>query len=61
MSMLDKLKGLLHGHEDSAQQGAQKAGDALDAKTGNKYEREVDAAQDKMNQQLGQQPPTDPQ
>lgn len=61
MSMLDKLKGLLHGHEDTARQGVEKAGDAFDAKTGNKYEREVDTAQDKMNQRLGNQPPTDPQ
>ncbi len=53
MSMLDKLKGLLKGHEDQARQGVEKGGDAFDAKTGNKYQSQVDMAQRKMNEQLG--------
>ncbi|MEU2240396.1 antitoxin [Streptomyces sp. NPDC018338] len=58
MSMLDKLKGMLKGHEDTARQGVEKAGDAIDAKTGNKYQSQVDTAQQKINEQLGthQQP-----
>lgn len=60
MSMLDKLKGLIKGHEDTAHQGVEKAGDAFDRKTGNKYGGQVDSAQKKMDEQLGsQQPPSD--
>ncbi|MCC3774989.1 antitoxin [Streptomyces sp. UNOB3_S3] len=55
MSMLDKLKSLLQGHEDTARQGVEKAGDAFDAKTGNKYQSQVDTAQQKINEQLGTQ------
>ncbi|MCI3226938.1 antitoxin [Streptomyces sp. NP-1717] len=53
MSMLDKLKGLVKGHEDTVRKGVDKAGDAVDKKTGNKYERQVDSAQEKINEQLG--------
>ncbi|CAM5468022.1 antitoxin [Streptomyces narbonensis] len=68
MSMLDKLKGMIKGHEDTARQGVEKAGDAVDAKTGNKYQSQVDAAQRKIHEQLGtqeqqpnrQQPPPPP-
>ncbi|MFD9130325.1 antitoxin [Kitasatospora sp. NPDC059571] len=56
MSMLDKLKGMLKGHEDTARQGVEKAGDTLDAKTGNKYQSQVDTAQQKIDDQLGNQP-----
>ncbi|CAM5444522.1 antitoxin [Streptomyces abikoensis] len=55
MSMLDKLKGLLKGHEDTARQGVEKAGDAFDARTENKYQSQVDTAQQKINEQLGTQ------
>ncbi|WKK26505.1 antitoxin [Streptomyces olivoreticuli] len=61
MSMLDKLKGLLKGHEDQAQKGVEKAGDAFDAKTGNKYQSQTDTVQQKLNEQIGNQPPTDEQ
>ncbi|MFE5811764.1 antitoxin [Streptomyces sp. NBC_01232] len=60
MSMLDKLKGLIKGHEDTARQGVEKAGDAFDAKTGNKYQSQVDTAQQRINEQLGStKPPED--
>ncbi|AYV25610.1 antitoxin [Streptomyces sp. CJ_13] len=59
MSMLDKLKGLLKGHEDQVHQGTEKAGDAFDAKTGNKYQSQVDTAQQKLNEQLGSDKPKD--
>ncbi|MEU9344010.1 antitoxin [Streptomyces sp. NPDC048278] len=45
MSMLDKLKGMLKGHEDQARQGVQKGGDMIDQRTGNKYQSQVDMAQ----------------
>jgi hypothetical protein len=57
MSMLDKLKGLIKGHESTVRQGTEKAGDAFDRKTGNKYESQVDAAQKKVNEQLGTREP----
>ncbi|WP_329061334.1 antitoxin [Streptomyces sp. NBC_01429] len=53
MSMLDKLKSLLKGHESTARQGVEKAGDAFDRKTGNKYQSQVDAAQKKIDEQIG--------
>ncbi|MFF3662894.1 antitoxin [Streptomyces olivochromogenes] len=59
MSMLDKLKGLLKGHEDQARQGADKAGDAFNEKTQNKYQGQVDTAKQKLDEQLGNQPPRD--
>ncbi|MFC9647262.1 MULTISPECIES: antitoxin [unclassified Streptomyces] len=59
MSMLDKLKSLLKGHEDQAHQGVEKAGDAFDRKTGDKYRDQVDIAQRKLDEQLGTQPPRD--
>jgi hypothetical protein len=60
MSMLDKLKGMLKGHEDQAQKGVEKAGDAVDQKTQGKYSSQVDTAQEKLNDQLGNRPPSDP-
>ncbi|WP_030693732.1 antitoxin [Streptomyces globisporus] len=59
MSMLDKLKGLLQGHEDTARQGVDKAGDAFDEKTQSKYQSQVDTAQQKINEQLGSDKPQD--
>jgi MT0933-like antitoxin protein len=56
MSMLDKLKGMLKGHEDMARKGVDKAGDAVDKKTGNKHQSQVDSAQKKMDDQLGNEP-----
>jgi hypothetical protein len=53
MSMLDKLKGLVKGHEDTARKGVDKGGDAVDRKTGNKHSGQVDSAQQKMDDQLG--------
>ncbi|WBO62395.1 antitoxin [Streptomyces camelliae] len=53
MSVMDKLKQMLKGHEDQARQGVDKAGDAFDAKTQNKYSSQTDAAQKKIDEQLG--------
>ncbi|MFD9406313.1 antitoxin [Streptomyces sp. NPDC059989] len=58
MSMFDKLKDLIKGHPDQARQGVEKAGDAFDAKTQNKYQSQVDTAQQKLNEQIGDQPPS---
>ncbi|MER5638821.1 antitoxin [Kitasatospora sp. NPDC002227] len=59
MSMLDKLKEMLKGHEDTARTGVEKAGDAFDARTEGKYSSQVDTAQQKINEQLGNQAPPD--
>lgn len=59
MSMLDKLKSLIKGHEDTAHRGVGKAGDAFDQRTGNKHSGQVDSAQKKMDEQLGTEPPKD--
>ncbi|MFE2427251.1 antitoxin [Streptomyces sp. NPDC059373] len=53
MSMLDKIKDMLKGHPDQARQGVEKAGDAFDAKTQNKYSGQTDTAQQKLNDEFG--------
>ncbi|MEW2518515.1 antitoxin [Actinacidiphila alni] len=53
MSMLDKIKGMLKGHEDQARKGVDKAGDMVDQKTQGKYSGQVDQVQDKLNDQIG--------
>ncbi|MGN5634359.1 antitoxin [Streptomyces sp. AC154] len=60
MSMLDKIKDLMKGHPDQARQGVEKGGDIADKKTGGKYSGQVDSAQQKLNDQLGdKRPPAD--
>ncbi|MFC8290783.1 antitoxin [Streptomyces sp. NPDC057242] len=61
MSMLDKLKQALKGHEDQAGKGVDKAGDFVDEKSRGKYSGHVDTAQDKLKQQLGRDRDTPPQ
>ncbi|MFF2810757.1 antitoxin [Streptomyces sp. NPDC058000] len=53
MSVLDKLKELLKGHEDQAGKGIDKAGDYVDERTQGKYQSQVDTAQDKLKEQMG--------
>ncbi|MEU2250422.1 antitoxin [Streptomyces sp. NPDC019224] len=59
MSMLDKIKGMIKGHPDQARQGVDKGGDFVDKKTGGKYGGQVDSAQQKINDQLGDRRPPD--
>ncbi|MFI6682497.1 antitoxin [Streptomyces sp. NPDC050485] len=54
MSVMDKLKQMLKGHEEQAGKGIDKAGDFVDEKTQGKYSGQVDTAQDKLKDQLGQ-------
>ncbi|MGW4028448.1 antitoxin [Streptomyces sp. NPDC004838] len=63
MSVMDKLKQMLKGHEAQADKGVDKAGDAVDTKTQGKYSGQVDQAQQKAKDEFGQggqggQPPT---
>lgn len=61
MSMFDKIKSMLGGHEDTVRHGVDKTGDAVDDKTQGKYSGQVDAAQKKADEQLGHQmPPSEP-
>ncbi|MFF8602298.1 antitoxin [Streptomyces sp. NPDC015232] len=53
MSMMDKLKQMLKGHEDQAGKAVDKAGDMVDQRTQGKYARHVDTAQDRLKQQFG--------
>ncbi|MFJ9517096.1 antitoxin [Kitasatospora sp. Root107] len=59
--MFEKLKSMIKGHEDTVRTGVDKAGDAVDEKTGGKYSGQVDTAQQKLNEQLGTQEPPAPQ
>jgi hypothetical protein len=54
VSVMDKIKSMLKGHEDQAGKGIDKAGDVVDDKTGGKYSDQVDTAQEKAKDQLGQ-------
>ncbi|MFD5700451.1 antitoxin [Streptomyces lasiicapitis] len=60
MSVMDKLKQMLKGHEDQAGKGVDKAGDFVDDKTQGKYSSQVDTAQDKLKEQLGADRPEEP-
>ncbi|MEU8619124.1 antitoxin [Streptomyces sp. NPDC048623] len=53
MSVMDKLKQMLKGHEDQAGKAVDKAGDMVDDKTQGKYSSQVDTAQEKLKEQLG--------
>ncbi|MFC7217324.1 antitoxin [Streptomyces polyrhachis] len=53
MSMIDKLKQKLKGHEKHVSQAVDKAGDLVDRKTHGKYRKHVDTAQAKVKEQLG--------
>ncbi|MER5349319.1 antitoxin [Kitasatospora sp. NPDC002551] len=52
MSMLDKLKNMLKGHEDQAEKGVDKTGDMVDERTQGKYSGQVDTGQEKLKDQL---------
>ncbi|MFF4401038.1 antitoxin [Streptomyces sp. NPDC001480] len=55
MSMMDKLKSMLKGHESQASKGVDKAGDYVDDRTQDKYSRQVDTAQEQLKDQLGRE------
>jgi hypothetical protein len=62
MSMLDKLKQMLKGHEDQAGKAVDKGGDMVDKRTQGKYSGQVDTAQEQAKRQLGAEgkPPEQP-
>lgn len=57
MSMMDKLKNLLKGHEEQGDKAVDKAGDTVDQRTEGKYSGQVDAAQEQLKNQFRDQPP----
>ncbi|MGW7054282.1 antitoxin [Streptomyces sp. NPDC054887] len=61
MSMMDKLKQMMKGHESQAGKGIDKAGDAVDDRTQGKYSRHVDTGQEKLRDELGGDRGTGPQ
>jgi hypothetical protein len=56
MSMLDKLKQMIKGHESQADKGIDKGGDYIDQRTGSKYQSQVDTGQDKVRDEFGTRP-----
>ncbi|TWV53892.1 antitoxin [Streptomyces misionensis] len=56
MSFMDKIKGMLKGHEGMADKGIDKGGDYVDDRTGNKYQKQVDTAQDRARDEFGTRP-----
>ncbi|MCH0564608.1 MULTISPECIES: antitoxin [unclassified Streptomyces] len=54
MGVMDKLKQLLKGHEEQADRAVDKAGDAVDDRTGGTYAGQVDTAQEKLKDQFGE-------
>ena len=46
MGFMDKVKGMLSGHRDQADQGIEKGGDIIDDRTGGKHSEQVDKGQD---------------
>ncbi|MEV7184446.1 antitoxin [Kitasatospora sp. NPDC093102] len=57
MSMMDKLKSLLKGHEEHAEKAVDKTGDAVDERTQGKYSGQVDTAEEQLKNQFRDQPP----
>ncbi|MEU3984223.1 antitoxin [Streptomyces sp. NPDC026672] len=55
MSFMDKIKGMLKGHEDQASKGIDKGGDYVDGRTQGKYGSQVDSAQQRLKDELGGQ------
>jgi len=47
MGFMDKVKGLIGGHKDQAEQGIDKAADVADEKTGGSHTAQIDSAAEK--------------
>lgn len=58
MGLLDDIKAAADSHEDQVEQGIDKLGDAIDAKTDNKYASQVDQAQAFLKDKIGKQEPS---
>ncbi len=54
MGFLDKAKDLLGQHDDKVDDAIEKAGDVVDDKTADKYDGQVDQAQDFLQEKTGE-------
>lgn len=52
MGIFDKAKDLAGQHSDKVDEAIERMGDEVDARTGHKYEKQVDQAQDAVREQL---------
>ncbi|MFI2189442.1 antitoxin [Streptomyces sioyaensis] len=59
MSMMDKIKSMLKGHESQTDKGVEKTGDMVDDKTQGKYKGQVDTGQEKLRDEMGGGPGQD--
>ncbi|GGV65556.1 MULTISPECIES: antitoxin [Streptomyces] len=55
MSMMDRLKSMLRGHEQQTDKAVDKGGDYIDDRTQGKYGSQVDKGQERMRQELRDQ------
>ena len=55
MSVMDKLKQLLKGHEEQAGKGVDKGADLAKKKAGGKYDQPIDTGRDRLKGQFGTQ------
>ncbi|GAA4249905.1 antitoxin [Dactylosporangium darangshiense] len=53
-SFFDKVKDLVHKHDDKVDQGLEKGGEAADKKTGGKYTEQIDKGVDTAKQRTGE-------
>ncbi|MEU7903439.1 antitoxin [Actinoplanes sp. NPDC049118] len=53
MGLLDKAKELAAKHDDKVDQGLEKAGDQIDARTGGKYDEHVAKGVDEAQRRTG--------
>ncbi|MEU9981802.1 antitoxin [Streptomyces sp. NPDC050856] len=60
MSMLDKIKSKLKGHEEQTGRAVDKAGDHVDKRTRGKYSGQVDTGQQRIRDEFGSDPKQDP-
>ncbi len=55
--IVNKAKDLAGQHPDKVEQGVDKAGDAVDQRTGGQHADQVDKAQEAVKGHLGERPP----
>jgi hypothetical protein len=53
MDIVEQIKGAVAGHETEVDQGVEKIGDQVDARTGGQHAAQVDQAQEFVKDRLG--------
>lgn len=54
-AMMDRARGMLHGHSDQVNKGADKAGQMIDDRTGHKYTDQINTGTSKAKDMLAEQ------